>query len=367
MFISTTNSKQRGFTIVELLIVVVVIAILAAITIVAYNGISTRAVESGLKSDLSNGAKQIQLFKTTSGSYPGSTAEVNDGKGMKNSQNTALTYAGQPQTYCLSASSTRNANLSFYITEAGKIQSGQCSAVTACFQFNAATFTLAAWYNNENDNPANPECSPNYSIPSQINGVQVRVLGTNLFYGRPGPGTVVIPSSVTTIGNSAFSESELQSITIPSSVTSIGSTAFSFNSLGAVTIPNSVTSIGTDAFRDGGVSALTLSNPSTTYGNGAFSYNGISSISLPSGMTTIVNSMFLANDIRSVSIPSTVTTIREYAFSENYNLSSVTIPASVNLIENGAFEYTNLTSVSVKTGAVIQPYAFDEGVTINRY
>ena len=31
--------KQRGFTIVELLIVIVVIGILAAITIVAYNGI----------------------------------------------------------------------------------------------------------------------------------------------------------------------------------------------------------------------------------------------------------------------------------------------------------------------------------------
>ena len=33
------QTKQRGFTIVELLIVVVIIAILAAITIVAYNGI----------------------------------------------------------------------------------------------------------------------------------------------------------------------------------------------------------------------------------------------------------------------------------------------------------------------------------------
>ena len=37
------NQKQSGFTIVELLIVIVVIGILAAITIVAYNGIQTRA------------------------------------------------------------------------------------------------------------------------------------------------------------------------------------------------------------------------------------------------------------------------------------------------------------------------------------
>lgn len=44
--------KQTGFTIVELLIVVVVIAILAAITVVAYNGITERARVSSANNDL---------------------------------------------------------------------------------------------------------------------------------------------------------------------------------------------------------------------------------------------------------------------------------------------------------------------------
>lgn len=48
------KEKLKGFTIVELLIVVVVIAILAAITLVAFNGISNQAREATLKSDLSN-------------------------------------------------------------------------------------------------------------------------------------------------------------------------------------------------------------------------------------------------------------------------------------------------------------------------
>ena len=44
--------RNQGFTIVEPLIVIVVITILAAITLVAYNSISGAAIESSMKSDL---------------------------------------------------------------------------------------------------------------------------------------------------------------------------------------------------------------------------------------------------------------------------------------------------------------------------
>lgn len=62
--------KQKGFTIVELLIVIVVIAILAAITIVAYTGISERARFSAMRSDLAAINKAIQLYYADNGSYP---------------------------------------------------------------------------------------------------------------------------------------------------------------------------------------------------------------------------------------------------------------------------------------------------------
>jgi len=45
-------TSRRGFTIVELLIVVVVIAILAAITIVSYNGITNKANDTAIQNDL---------------------------------------------------------------------------------------------------------------------------------------------------------------------------------------------------------------------------------------------------------------------------------------------------------------------------
>lgn len=54
------HRHYSGFTIVELLIVIVVIAILAAITIVAYNGIQDRAKASTASQALSNAIKKIK-------------------------------------------------------------------------------------------------------------------------------------------------------------------------------------------------------------------------------------------------------------------------------------------------------------------
>lgn len=59
-----------GFTIVELLIVIVVIGVLAAITTVAYNGISERARFASMRSDLSNMHKMVQLYYSDKGNYP---------------------------------------------------------------------------------------------------------------------------------------------------------------------------------------------------------------------------------------------------------------------------------------------------------
>lgn len=71
------NRTNTGFTIVELLIVIVIIGILAAIVIVAYNGITSQARESTARADLSNFHKKLELFKVDNGRYPTSIAEMN--------------------------------------------------------------------------------------------------------------------------------------------------------------------------------------------------------------------------------------------------------------------------------------------------
>jgi prepilin-type N-terminal cleavage/methylation domain-containing protein len=63
-------SAERGFTIVELLIVIVIIGILAAIVIVAYNGITQKANDAGYKQDADSISKAIEGFNADEGQYP---------------------------------------------------------------------------------------------------------------------------------------------------------------------------------------------------------------------------------------------------------------------------------------------------------
>lgn len=64
------DGKKHGFTLVELLIVIVVIAILAAITVVAFNGIRARAIDTSVKNDFASLAKEIKLYQATNDRLP---------------------------------------------------------------------------------------------------------------------------------------------------------------------------------------------------------------------------------------------------------------------------------------------------------
>lgn len=85
-------SVHAGFTIVELLIVIVVIGVLAAIVIVAYNGIQNRANDTAIQSDFANAAKKIESQKIlgTTGVYgPAPYASTVGSSFSKNAYSTA--------------------------------------------------------------------------------------------------------------------------------------------------------------------------------------------------------------------------------------------------------------------------------------
>ena len=123
----SNNLKQHGFTIVELLIVIVIIGILASITVVVYSGITGRAGIAAMKSELKSAASVLSVDRFNDGSYPGSLEEANNGQGITAGGDRNFSYTGGGDSFCLSVTSSQIPSESFYITESGVVQEGDCT------------------------------------------------------------------------------------------------------------------------------------------------------------------------------------------------------------------------------------------------
>ena len=183
-------------------------------------------------------------------------------------------------------------------------------------------------------------------IPSMINGKKVVAIADNAFTSRGvTPTTIsntkkVMPSdlyndnkaSVHKLVMSSPTGLGITSVVIPSTVKSIGVSAFENNKLTEITIPSSVTSIGIGAFRNNKLTKLTIPGSVKNIGNEAFSSNQLTSITLSDGVTSIGNRAFENNQLIEVVIPSSVTSIGWGAFAKNQG----TTITNNSIIENSS-------------------------------
>lgn len=144
---------QSGFTIVELLIVIVVIAILATITIVAYNGIQDRAKASAASQALANAVKKIKYWQAEQDSTlsPADLATA----GVTNTASVNYQYnPGTTGNYCITATV---GGKSYYIsTTTTTSTSGGCpghgqggvAAITNLSTNPSVETTTAGWSQN---------------------------------------------------------------------------------------------------------------------------------------------------------------------------------------------------------------------------
>lgn len=105
-----------GFTIVELLIVIVVIAVLAAITIIAFNGVQDRARAAAVTAALNQASKKLELYSVDNGGYPAALSDA----GVSNGTNVTYQYTAgtaPSATYCTTAT---QGTTSYWISSTSK-------------------------------------------------------------------------------------------------------------------------------------------------------------------------------------------------------------------------------------------------------
>lgn len=128
--LSEKHKLSQGFTIVELLVVVVVIAILASITVVSYNGIVQRATQSTLQSALRQASDSIKIYRIDSGSYPGALSSLNIDQVLYGNSANRWAYTTSADSYYLSIGSTATLSTYNISNTTGAIQPGLASGHT---------------------------------------------------------------------------------------------------------------------------------------------------------------------------------------------------------------------------------------------
>ncbi len=112
----------KAFTIVEVLVVVLVVAILAAVTIVAYNGVTRSAVEASLQADLRKTSDNLTVEYIAQKVFPDTLGSLES----KSGSDTQLVYTKSSGTsFCLTAMSSKTPK-KFYVSEDQSIKEGEC-------------------------------------------------------------------------------------------------------------------------------------------------------------------------------------------------------------------------------------------------
>ncbi len=178
----------------------------------------------------------------------------------------------------------------------------------------------------------------------------ITTVGDYIFANLTKLTSVEIPNTVTSIGECAFMETGLTSVTLTNSVTDIKWGAFyNCESLTSISLPNSVKNIETYAFfRCIGLKNVAIPSSVTSLACDAFSAcTGLENLTVASENSTYdsrnncnaiieTSTNTLIVGCKNTSIPNSVTSIGNNAFN-SVGLTSVTIPASVTSIGDGAF------------------------------
>ncbi len=172
-------------------------------------------------------------------------------------------------------------------------------------------------------------------VPDTIDGYPVVAIGEGAFRGNKYLTAILIPDCITSIGDYAFADTNLDSLVLPAELNSLGRCILSGNKgVTEIVIPKTLSSTGS-------------SYSNLIEGDGPFAESNVQKATIEAGMTVIPEHLFHKNStLTSVEIPDTVTEISRYAFAQT-GLENIELPSSVTTLQYEIFSGGNLLQISI--------------------
>ena len=200
----------------------------------------------------------------------------------------------------------------------------------------------------------------NFQISSvQISGVPVQSIGAKAFYKCTKLASFPFGEGLQSIGDNAFYQTALTSLTLPNSVTSVGANAFAdCRSLAEVKLPSALGSIGARAFCNAAISSLVVPGAVTTWGEQAFnSCSRLVTLTLSDGLQSLGAGAFSnCGALANIYWPASLVSVGDGAFSSSdsiariyYDGAAADFPGASDIGAEG-YEVKNINE---------QPYATD--------
>ena len=357
--------KEKAFTLIELIAVIVIIGIIGLIVTPIITGLITSSREKVYEKQIDEIIRSAEKWGTSNNNILPSRDQavfylsVNTMKndGFLKKQNIKNPVNGEYMNGCVLVTYQEDSlQYTYLYDESDCSELDDSTNMTStdpqyvCYDFNKKTGTIEKYdVNNEN-------CLRDVLIPDKIDSVMVEHIGRIAF---------TIPSEQI-CASDLESEPEfvdadyvhyegdgyefcsymnatstpITSVTFPKNLETIGDHAFAYNLLSTVDIPNTVTKID----------------------NFAFLFNGLTTVTLPDSLNIVEIGVFAGNQLQEVIIPNSVTTIKAGAFSNN-ELTSINIPNSVTFIGTAAFLRNNIIEGDARIdnshiNVTIEPGAF---------
>ena len=342
---------KKGFTLVELLAVIVILAIILVIAVPQIMSV----IESARKGSIESTAKLI---------VEGAEREYTNRKILGKTTNVkcadVVNLNDNDYGTCVITFDNRG-KATVKVTGKGKFEGYTCNGNSTNMECikkdttptNASYFSYSEVEGGVSITGYNIEGGLDVVIPSEINGKKVVAIADYAFMIEDEN------PSISMNNTKKISPSYLYNNNNGKIVAKLASVAYKGLGITSVVIPSTVKSIGVSAFKDNHLTEVTIPSSVTSIGNFAFRSNSLTEVTIPNGISTIKEGTFAFNELTSIVIPSSVTSIGNSAFAAN-KLTEVTIPSGVENIGIGAFELDCVNGWSAGSGCYIAGKYYNE-------